>query len=131
MKKKFHVKSIKQGGTIFSNYQQYGVLCIKSLSYGILTVNQLESVRRCILRKIKRKGIIWIRVQCVYPITKKSAGSRMGKGVGAIKDYIMNVKRGRILLELQTTISKELISLLKKVLSNLPIRACILLRNYY
>lgn len=131
MKKKFNIKNIKQGGTTFSSYQQYGVLCIKSLSYGILTVNQLESVRRCILRKIKRKGIIWIRVHCTYPITKKSAGSRMGKGVGPIKDYIMNVKRGRILLELQATISKELISLLKKVLSHLPIRACILLRTYY
>ena len=53
MKKKFNIKNISQGGTIFSSYQQYGVLCIKSISYGILTVNQLESIRRCILRKIK------------------------------------------------------------------------------
>lgn len=58
MKKKFNIKNIKQGGSTFSSYQQYGVLCIKGLSYGILTVTQLESIRRCILRKIKRKGII-------------------------------------------------------------------------
>lgn len=57
-KKKFRIKNIKQGGSLFSNYQQYGSLCIKSLSYGVLTSNQLESIRRCILRKIKRKGII-------------------------------------------------------------------------
>jgi len=131
MKKKFQIKNIKKGGSRFSNYQQYGFLCIKSLNHGILTVNQLESIRRCILRKLKRKCIIWIRAECVYPITKKSAGSRMGKGVGPIKNYIMNVKSGRILLELQATVSKELISLLKRVLSNLPIRACILLRSYY
>jgi ribosomal protein L16/L10AE len=58
MKKKFRIKNIKVGSSKFSNYQQYGILCIKSLGYGILTTNQLEAIRRCILRKIKRKGII-------------------------------------------------------------------------
>ena len=58
MKKRFKIKNIKQGGTTFSNYQQYGVLCIKSLDYGILMDNQLEAERRFLIRKIKRKGII-------------------------------------------------------------------------
>jgi ribosomal protein L16/L10AE len=58
MKKKFKIKNIKKGSTTFSNYQQYGVLCIKSLDYGVLMDNQLEAVRRFLVRKIKRKGII-------------------------------------------------------------------------
>jgi ribosomal protein L16/L10AE len=58
MKKKFRIKNIKQGGSKFATYQQYGSICIKSKNYGILTDNQLEAVRRCILRKIKKKGII-------------------------------------------------------------------------
>jgi len=58
MKKKFRIKNIKKGSKIFSNYQQYGVLCIKSLNYGVITDNQLEAVRRGILRSIKRKGIV-------------------------------------------------------------------------
>lgn len=131
MKKKFRIKQIKTGSSIFSNYPQYGIICVKSLSYGILTDNQLEAVRRCILRKIKRKGIIWIRVQCNYPITKKSIGSRMGKGVGSIKYYISNIKKGRILLELQTLMSKELYLLLKKISFKLPVKTCILFRLYY
>ena len=106
MKKRFPIKNIKVGGTKFSNYQQYGVLCIKSLGYGVITSNQLEALRRCILRKIKRKGIVWIRVQCTYPVTKKSIGSRMGKGVGPVKSHIFNMKQGRVLLEVQTLISK-------------------------
>jgi ribosomal protein L16/L10AE len=57
-KKKFKVKNIKHGGTNFSNYQQYGILCIKSLSYGILTNNQLESLRRSIVRLVKKKAVI-------------------------------------------------------------------------
>ena len=55
----------------------------------------------------------------------------MGKGAGAIKQYIMNVKRGRILLELQATISKDLIHFLKRIISNLPVSCSILLRSYY
>jgi ribosomal protein L16/L10AE len=58
MKKLFKIKNIKQGGTTYSNYQQCGILCIKSLDYGVLTGNQLEAVRRFLVRKIKRKGIV-------------------------------------------------------------------------
>jgi large subunit ribosomal protein L16 len=131
MKKRFNIKNIKQGGTTFSNYQQYGVLCIKSLDYGVLMDNQLEAVRRFLIRKIKRKGIIWIRVQCRYPVTKKSAGSRMGKGVGPVKFYIANIKKGRIILELQALITKELITFFKKLILKLPVKACVLLKTYY
>jgi len=131
MKKIFRIKNIDKGSSLFSNYQQYGIISIKALNFGILTASQLESVRRCILRKIKRKGVVWIRTQCVYPVTKKSVGSRMGKGVGAVKLYIANIKAGKILLELQTLVSKELIVILRKLVLKLPVKCCILLRSYY
>ena len=55
----------------------------------------------------------------------------MGKGVGPIKFYISNIKKGRILLELQTILSKELVYFFKKLVLRLPLKACILLRSYY
>jgi ribosomal protein L16/L10AE len=58
MQKRFKIKNIKQGGTPFSNYQQQGFICIKSLSYGILRDVQLEAVRRSLIKKIKRKGVV-------------------------------------------------------------------------
>jgi ribosomal protein L16/L10AE len=64
-------------------------------------------------------------------VTKKSVGSRMGKGVGAVKLYIANIKAGKILLELQTLVSKELIVILRKLVLKLPVKCCILLRSYY
>lgn len=131
MKKKFKIKNIKLGCNNFSNYPQYGILCIKSLSFGILTNNQLESLRSSVSRIIKKKGIIWFRVHCSYPVTKKSVGSRMGKGVGPIKHYISHLKKGMVILELQTLVSKELISCLKKLVFRLPIKVCILARSYY
>lgn len=131
MNKRFRIKSVKKGGSKFLNYPQFGVLCLKSMSYGILTATQLESIRRCILRKIKKKGLIWIRTYCTHPVTKKSEGSRMGKGVGGVKYYIANVKRGKILIELQVLVSKEILLLLKKLVLRLPVKCCVLLRAYY
>jgi large subunit ribosomal protein L16 len=131
MKKKFKKKSIKKGGVAFSNYLQYGSLCIKSLTYGVLVSNQLESVRRCLIKKISRKGVIWLRVNCIYPVTKKSAGSRMGKGVGPIKYYITNIKKGLILLELQTLITQKLIVFFKRLTLKMPVKCGILLKVYY
>ncbi len=131
MKKKFRIKCIKSGGSKFTHYQQYGVICIKSRNYGILMDNQLESVRRCILRKIKKKGIIWIRVKCIYPVTGKSSGSRMGKGIGSVKFYISNIKQGLILLELHTSITKSTLLALKKLNSKLSVSTCIMLKSYY
>lgn len=55
----------------------------------------------------------------------------MGKGIGAVKFYIANVKRGIILLELQAFISKSLLYLLKKMNSKLSIKTCVMLRAYY
>ncbi len=131
MKKLYQIKNINIGGTNFANYAQYGFLAIKSHTYAILTPNQLESIRRCLLRAIKRKGIIWIRVQCTYPLTKKSDGSRMGKGVGPIKSYIAHIKKGCVLIELQTELSKELITCIKKVLLRLSVKSSIMFRSYY
>jgi ribosomal protein L16 len=131
MKKKFRIKCIKRGGSKFTNYQQYGIICIKSRNYGILSANQLESVRRCILRKIKKKGLIWIRIQCIFPITKKSSGSRMGKGIGSVKFYISNVKQGFVLLELQTSITKAILLVLKRLNSKLSINTSIMFKSYY
>jgi large subunit ribosomal protein L16 len=131
MKKRFKKKIIKKGGGAFSNYLQYGSLCIKSLSYGIIVSNQLESVRRCLIKKINRKGIIWLRVTCFYPITKKSSGSRMGKGVGSIKHYINNVTKGTIILELQTVITQALITFFKRLTLKLPLKCGVLLKVYY
>lgn len=131
MKKKFRLKNIKKTNSNFLSYPQYGTLSIKSLNYGILTALQLESIRKCILRKIKKRGIIWVRSSCIFPITKKSEGSRMGKGKGPIKFYIAHVKAGSILLEMQIFLSKEFLKFLKKLTLKLSINASILLRTYY
>jgi ribosomal protein L16/L10AE len=55
----------------------------------------------------------------------------MGKGVGPIKYYIANIKKGLIILELQTAITKELTGFLKKLILKLPVKSQVLLKSYY
>jgi large subunit ribosomal protein L16 len=52
-------------------------------------------------RFIKRGGKVWIRVFPDKPITKKPPETRMGKGKGAPEAWVVVVKPGRILFEME------------------------------
>lgn len=82
-----------------NGYVAQGLIGLKAISYGIVTKYQLESIRKVIVRKTKRNCKIWIKLSCTTPITKKSKGSRMGKGTGEVDSYIYNIKKGEIILE--------------------------------
>ncbi|ELN1922461.1 50S ribosomal protein L16, partial [Campylobacter coli] len=42
----------------------------------------------------------WIRVFPDKPLTKKPLETRMGKGKGAVEEWVMNIKPGRIIYEM-------------------------------
>jgi len=44
---------------------------------------------------------VWIRVFPDKPITKKPAETRMGKGKGAPEDWVVVIRPGRILYEME------------------------------
>ena len=55
----------------------------------------------------------------------------MGKGIGSVKFYISNVKQGFVLLELQTSITKAILLVLKRLNSKLSINTSIMFKSYY
>jgi len=67
---------------------KFGVFGLKTKTSGILTIKQLETVRRLISRKTKKLSKFFIRVFFQHPIRKKSLLSRMGKGIGSIKLWV-------------------------------------------
>ncbi len=79
----------------------FGDFGLKSLDCGWLTAREIEAGRIAITRHIKRTGRIWIRVFPDKPITKKPQETRMGKGKGAPDAWVMVVKPGRILYEME------------------------------
>jgi large subunit ribosomal protein L16 len=68
---------------------------------GWVSQREIEAGRIAITRFIKRNGRIWIRMFPDKPITKKPQETRMGKGKGAPESWVMVVKPGRILYEME------------------------------
>ena len=79
----------------------FGDYGLKALECGWVTDREIEAGRIAITRFIKRNGRIWIRMFPDKPITKKPQETRMGKGKGAPDQWVMVVKPGRILYEME------------------------------
>jgi len=90
------------GSTV--SFGDYG---LKALECGWVTDREIEAGRIAITRFIKRNGRIWIRMFPDKPITKKPQETRMGKGKGAPEQWVMVVKPGRILYEMEGVPEKE------------------------
>ena len=78
---------------------QFGDYGLQTLEPAWITSRQIESVRRAIVRYMRRRGKIWIRIFPDKPVTQKPAETRMGKGKGSVEFYVAVVKPGRVLFE--------------------------------
>lgn len=101
--KKIKYKKIRKGKLkkleFKANTIKFGEFGLKAAVSGILTARQIESARRAMVRKIKRKGKIWITIFPDLPITAKPTESRMGKGKGEIAHWAVKVRGGTTLFE--------------------------------
>ena len=77
-------------------FGQYG---LKALEPDRVTARQIEAARRALTRFMKRAGRVWIRVFPDLPVSKKPIEVRMGKGKGTPELWVVRVKPGRILFE--------------------------------
>jgi large subunit ribosomal protein L16 len=85
-----------KGGTTLA-FGQFGM---KALQAERVTARQIEAARRAISRAMKRAGKLWIRVYPDVPVSLKPAEVRMGSGKGNPEFWIVRVKPGRIMFEL-------------------------------
>src|SRR6476659_1388513 len=85
----------------------FGDFGLKALECGWGTDREMEAGRIAIARHIKRVGRVWIRMFPDKPITKKPQETRMGKGKGAPDQWVMVVKPGRILYEMEGVPEKD------------------------
>jgi large subunit ribosomal protein L16 len=79
------------------SFGQYG---LKTVQVGMINSREIEAARRAMTRYVQRGGKIWIRMFPDHPMSKKGAEVPMGKGKGDVDRYIMKVKPGRILFEM-------------------------------
>jgi large subunit ribosomal protein L16 len=92
-------------------FGQYG---LKALEPERVTARQIEAARRALTRFMKRSGRVWIRVFPDVPVSKKPIEVRMGKGKGTPELWVVRVKPGKILFEVDgipQNVAKEALTL--------------------
>lgn len=78
----------------------FGAYGLKSLEACWVTARQIEAARRAMTHHIQRGGKIWIRIFPDKPVTKKPPEVTLGGGKGAVDHYVVAIKPGRILFEM-------------------------------
>ena len=100
----------------------FGDFGLKSLEDGWITARQIEASRIAITRFVKRGGKIWVRVFPDKPITKKPAETRMGKGKGAPEAWVVVIKPGRVLFEMEGVEEKVAREAMRLAAHKLPVK---------
>ena len=128
--KKTKYKKIRKGVLKKLEYKMnslnFGTVGLKAIESGIILLNQLESARQAINRKLNRKGKIWIRIYPNYPITRKPVEVRMGKGKGNVSHWGVKISAGTILFEIDGIAKNIAISAFQTGGAKLPIKTAIL-----
>ena len=107
----------------------FGEYGLKSLDRGWLTNIQIEACRVVIMRHMKRKGKLWIRVFPDKPVTKKPIETRMGKGKGNPELWVVVIKPGRVLFELDGVSDQTARECLRLADAKMGIRTRLIMRH--
>ncbi len=99
----------------------FGDYGLKVLQAGWITARQIEASRVAMTRFVKRGGKVWVRVFPDKPITKKPAETRMGKGKGAPEAWVVVVKPGRVLFEMEGITENEARQAMRLASHKLPL----------
>jgi large subunit ribosomal protein L16 len=106
-----------KGGSDIS-FGDYGLQAVEN---GRLTARQIEAARIAMTRAVKREGKIWIRIFPDKPLCKKPAEVRMGKGKGAVDVWVCQIKRGRVLYEMEGVAEETAREALRLAAHKLPL----------
>src|SRR5689334_23692918 len=92
---KGRIRGVASSGATLS-FGQYG---LKAMEPDRVTARQIEAARRALTRHMKRAGRVWIRVFPDVPVSKKPAEVRMGSGKGTPEYWVVRIKPGRVMFE--------------------------------
>ncbi|MPY90509.1 MAG: 50S ribosomal protein L16 [Luteitalea sp.] len=100
----------------------FGDFGLRALEPCWLTARQIEAARVAMTRFVKRGGKIWIRVYPDKPLSKKPQETRMGKGKGAPELWVMVIRPGRILFEMEGVSETDARRAMQLAAAKLPIK---------
>ena len=104
---------------------------MKAITSGRITNRQIEAARIAMTRYMKREGRVWIRIFPDKPITSKPLEVRMGKGKGALDHWVVPIKPGRMLFELDGVSLEVAQEALRLAAQKLPVQTKFSIRPDY
>lgn len=107
----------------------FGSFGLKAMTQARITSNQIESARRALSRAAGKTAKIWIRIFPDRPFTRKPSEVRMGSGKGDLAGYVMDVRPGRILFEVDGAPEAMAREALRKAGTKLPVKARVVTRQ--
>ena len=107
------------------NFGSSGLKILESIK---MPASQLEMIRQIINRTMNRKGKLWISLFPVISVTSKPTENRMGKGKGNVSFWVIPIKAGTVLFELQGISKQESFLVFKKVQKKLSFKTKIVYR---
>jgi large subunit ribosomal protein L16 len=108
---------------------EFGAFGLKSIENGRVTARQIEAARRAMTRHIRRNGRVWIRIFADKPITKKPAEVRMGGGKGSPEFYVVEVRPGMVLYEMDGVSESLAREALRLAAAKLPVKTIFAVRQ--
>ena len=100
----------------------FGSYGLKATTACWVTARQIEAARRVITRYVQRTGKLWIRIFPDRPVTVKGGEIPMGKGKGALDHYIVPVKPGVIMFEIEGIDEKRAREAMNLAAYKLPVK---------
>ena len=107
----------------------FGSYGLKAMTPARITSNQLEAARRALTRAAGKSAKVWIRIFPDRPYTQKAAEVGMGSGKGDVAGYVVEVRPGRVIFEVDGAPEAMAREALRKAGTKLPIKARIVARE--
>lgn len=124
-KMKGRMKGRAKGGDTV-DFGDYG---LQATEPGWITARQIEAARIAITRYVKRGGKLYIRMFPDKPISKKPAETRMGKGKGNPEEWVVVIKPGRVMYELEGVGEEEAREAFRLAHNKLPLATRVVTRE--
>lgn len=107
----------------------FGSIGLQALGSSWVTANQIEAARRAINRNLKKEGKLWVRIFPDKPVTALPPEVTMGGGKGSVDHYVVPVRPGRVLFEVDGVDFNLATRALKIAAYKLPIKTRIITKS--
>ena len=118
-----------KGKSLRGTEVSFGSFGLMAMETKWITARQLEAARRAVIRYLRKGGKLWVRVFPDKPITQKGTEVPMGGGKGSVDHYVVPIRPGRVIFELdglKEDIAKEAF---RKATDKLPIKTKFIARR--